>query len=215
MSQSASTTDSQEDSQSSMGPRHILVAEDEAILARGLVSELSSLGYEVIGPASNGRAAVELARKGDVDIAVLDIRMPEMTGLEAAKILYDEMDIPSIIVSAYSDHEYVAEATTLGVYGYLLKPVSLDDLKVAIPVAWGRFRERAILEDSVADLHQKLENRKVIEKAKGLLMKHLNLSEEDAMRKLQKQARDSRRPMADLAKSILDAQDVMGEDLFK
>lgn len=190
-------------------PKRILVAEDEHLLARGLANELQTLGYEVIGPAPNGRRAVEMASVDKPDLALLDIRMPEMDGLQTAKALYENFGVPIIIVSAYSDSQYIGEAVELGVFGYLLKPVNLDDLRASIPVAWSRFREKQNLTQSVTSLESKLESRKIIEKAKGLMMKHLGLDEEEAMRRLQKQARDSRRPMVELARAIIDTQDLL------
>src|SRR5690606_32596052 len=112
--------------------------------------------------------------------------------------------VGGVILSAYSDSTYIDSAASMGVFGYLFEPVNLDDLRVTLPVAWSRYLEQIRLAGEVQDLESKLENRKLVERAKGLLMKHLNLSEEEAMRRLQKQARDSRRPMAELAKAILD-----------
>ncbi len=193
-------------------PRRILVAEDEHLLARNLCNELTGLGYDVIGPAPNGRRAIELASVERPDMALLDIRMPEMDGLEAGRVLYQQMHVPIVILSAYSDSAYVDSAAGIGVFGYLLKPINLDDLRVTLPVAWGRFLEQTRLVGEVHTLEEKLENRKIIERAKGLIMKHLNLSEEEAMRRLQKQARDSRRPMVELAKAILDTQGLLNID---
>jgi len=192
--------------------RKIIVGEDEHLLARNLCNELIALGYEVIGPAPNGRRVIELAAVERPDLALLDIRMPEMDGLAAGKLLYDEMKVPIVILSAYSDSHYVDTAASTGVFGYLLKPVNLDDLRVTLPVAWSRYLQESRLTHELVDLETKLENRKVIERAKGLIMKHLGLSEEEAMRRLQKQARDARRPMAELAKAILDTQDILHVD---
>lgn len=192
-----------------MHPRTILVAEDEHLLAQHLEADLKELGYEVIGPASNGRRAVELARKHHPDMALLDLRMPEMDGFEAAEILYNEQATPIVVVSAYSDREYVERMQKLGVFGYLLKPVSLDELRVTIGVSWGRYRQQVDLSGQVSSLERKLEERKVIERAKGVIMQTLGISEPEAMRRLQKQARDSRRPMAELAKAVLDAHGIL------
>lgn len=187
----------------------ILVAEDEHLLARNMQAELEDIGYTVVGPAPNGRKAVELAREHRPDLALLDMRMPEMDGLEAGKIIYEELHIPIVVVSAYSDREFVDSASQIGVFGYLLKPVSLDTLRVSISVAWKRFVEKQELANEVGQLEKKLEERKVIERAKGLIMEQLRLSEADAMRRLQKQARDSRRPMVDLARSVIEAHDLL------
>ncbi|QDU34449.1 putative transcriptional regulatory protein pdtaR [Poriferisphaera corsica] len=189
--------------------RTVIIAEDEHLLARSLCEELTGLGYEVLGMASNGRKVIDLAREKRPDIALLDLRMPEMTGLEAAKVLYEEMGIPVMIVSAYSDREYVEAAGDLGVIGYLLKPVSADTLRVSMTVAWQRYLEKRKAELECALLEKRLADRKLIERAKGLIMQNLGLSESEAMRRLQKQSRDTRRPMAELAQAVIDAQELM------
>lgn len=190
-------------------PASVLVAEDELLLAQSIESDLNELGCQVIGPASNGRKAVDLAREHRPELALLDMRMPEMDGLVATDELWTKMNIPVVILSAYSDREYVERATVLGVFGYLLKPVSLDDLRVTLAVAWSRFQAHSGLAQNVTLLERRLEDRKIIERAKGILMQNLSLSEPEAMRRLQKQARDSRRPMIELAKSLLDAQGLL------
>lgn len=190
-------------------PQRILIAEDELLLARSLVSDLSELGFSVIGPAPNGKQAIDLARVQRPDIALMDVRMPQMDGLTAAEILFHELNIPVIILSAYSDPAYVQAGTRVGVFGYLLKPASHDDLRVTLAVAWNRFLSHHRMTGEVSDLRLRLEHRKIVERAKGLLMQHTGLSEEEAMRTLQRKARDARRPMVDLAKSIIDAHMVM------
>lgn len=204
-----SENDPKESSDKTDLPGSVLVAEDELLLAQSIESDLNELGCQVIGPASNGRKAVELARENRPELALLDMRMPEMDGLAAADELWKKMQIPVVILSAYSDREYVERATGLGVFGYLLKPVSLDDLRVTLAVAWSRYRAHSDLAKDVSELEQRLEDRKIIERAKGILMQNLSLSEPEAMRRLQKQARDSRRPMVELAKSLLDAQGLL------
>ncbi|MEO0587959.1 MAG: response regulator, partial [Planctomycetota bacterium] len=184
-------------------------AEDEALLARQLIAELTQLGLDVVGPASNGVRAVELAREHKPDLALLDIRMPEMDGLEAARILKDELDIPAIFVSAYSDREFVNNASNLGAMAYLLKPISVESLRVTLQVSWTRHLERDSLADEITALNRKLEDRKIIERAKGLIMHRLGLNESEAMRRLQKQSRDSRRPMVELARSVIDAEELL------
>ena len=165
-------------------PVKVLVAEDELLLAQSLEADLQELSCEVIGPAPNGRRAIEMAKDTRPDIALLDMRMPEMDGLAAAEVLWKEMHIPIVVLSAYSDREYVERATDLGVFGYLLKPVSLDDLRVTLSVAWARYRAQTGLTDNVAELKQRLEDRKVVERAKGILMENLSISEPEAMRRL-------------------------------
>ncbi|WP_432797347.1 ANTAR domain-containing response regulator [Poriferisphaera sp. WC338] len=191
------------------GLRNVLIAEDEHLLARNLSEELEGLGYNVLGLASNGKKAIEMAEEQRPDMVLLDLRMPEMSGLEAASILYQKMGIPVLIISAYSDKSYVDEANHIGVFGYLLKPVGTDALRVAMSVAWRRFNDQQKLADEVVLLEKKLTERKVIERAKGLIMMNLNLSESEAMRRLQKQSRDTRKPMVELAQAVIDAQELM------
>lgn len=189
----------------------MLVAEDEHLLARGLANDLTELGFEVFGPASNGQKALDLARERRPDIALLDIRMPVMDGLTAAQTLYQEHNIPVVILSAYSDPPYLRAGKRVGVFGYLLKPATLDELRVTLAISWARYLDQERLAEEVTGLQTKLEERKIIEKAKGILMKQLGVSEDQAMRTLQKQARDSRRPMAELAQAVLDASSVMDQ----
>lgn len=193
-------------------PRSVLVAEDEALLARSLRADLDALGMTVIGPASDGRKAIELAREERPDIALLDLRMPEVDGLQASKVLGGEMGIPTVVISGYSDSEYVETASQNGVYAYLLKPVSIESLRVTMRVAWRRYVDQVGLRGEVDSLNRRLEERKIIERAKGLIMERLGLSESDAMRRLQKQARDARRPMVELAKSVIEAQELLDQD---
>ena len=190
-------------------PESILVAEDEHLLARDLTHQLTELGHRVVGPASNGQAAVELARKHQPDLAMLDIRMPQMDGIEAGRTIYLELGIPVLVLSAYSDQVYVDACKELGVFGYLLKPTEPEELRITVQVAWSRFCEQKGLSNKVQMLERKLEERKLIERAKGLLMTKLQLSEPEAMKRLQKQARDTRRPMVELARSILDTEQMM------
>lgn len=189
--------------------KRILLADDEHLLAANLAQNLTSLGMQVIGPAANGQQAIELAKIHQPQLALLDIRMPVMDGLTAAQTLFCQMNVPVVILSAYSDAEYLDAGTRIGVFGYLLKPVTLDELRVALAVAWSRSQQHSQLRHEVQELKTSLENRKVIEKAKGLLMQKLGLSEDQAMKRLQKQARDSRRKLIDLAQAILQANELL------
>ena len=189
-------------------PRSVLVADDEHLLARNLANDLSELGYTVVGPARNGLVAIELARLHKPDIVLMDIRMPELDGLEATKVIFEELGIPVVILSAFSDPAYLRAGVKIGVFGYLLKPITLDELRVSLTLAWSRYITHKSLSSEVESLKLKLEQRKIIEKAKGLMMRTMNITEDEAMRALQKQARDLRKPMADLAKSILDADEL-------
>ncbi|MBI4545599.1 MAG: response regulator [Gemmatimonadetes bacterium] len=181
----------------------VLIADDEAIHNLSLTSQLEMLGHQVVATASNGREAVELARSTKPDLAILDIRMPIMTGPEAAQEITGERPIPIIILSAYSDARTVEEATRAPVFHYLVKPVEADDLAPAIAVAHARFEEWLDAKRQRDLLELKLEERKIIERAKGLLMETRGLSERDAYRFLQKTSQDKNTPMVELARKIL------------
>lgn len=183
--------------------RRVLVAEDEHLLAMSLRADLEALGYAVIGPVGTGRQALELADAQKPDLALLDLRMPEIDGLQAADVIYRRYGVPVVIVSAHSEQEHVAACAELGVFGYLIKPITRDDLRVTLAVAWSRFNEHRSLHNEVEHLNHKIEERKLIERAKGLLMQHEGLNEPDAMRRLQKMARNSRQNMATVAREII------------
>lgn len=189
-----------------------LIADDEALHNLALTSQLEALGHEVIATAANGREAVELAREKRPDMAVLDIRMPVMTGPDAAKKIHEERPIPIIILSAYSDRRTVEEATRSPVFHYLVKPVDPDDLAPAIAVARARFGEWSNALKDRDTLQHKLDERKVLERAKGLLMQTRGISEQEAYRFLQKTSQDRNTPMIDLARKILLAAPLLQKD---
>jgi response regulator NasT len=193
-------------------PSRLLVADDEHLVASGLASNLAELGYEVAGPAADGEEAIRLCAEVRPDMALLDIRMPRKNGLEAAEIIYGEMGIPVIILSAYSDPDYVTESNRVGIFGYLLKPVTQDQLRVAVEVAWGRYVRAASLDTEVSSLKQRLEQRKVIEQAKWVLVKRRGVEEPEAMRLLQRQARNSRRTLVEIARSVLENEALLTGD---
>ncbi|HUE77039.1 MAG TPA: response regulator [Longimicrobiales bacterium] len=180
-----------------------LIADDEALHNLALTSQLEALGHEVVATASNGKEAVELAREKKPDVAVLDIRMPVMTGPEAAHQIHQERPIPIIILSAYSDNRTVEEATRSPIFHYLVKPVDPDDLAPAISVAKARFDEWTKARAERDALQLKLDERKTLERAKGILMETRGMTEQEAYRFLQKTSQDKNTPMIDLAKKIL------------
>ena len=180
-----------------------LIADDEALHNLALTSQLEALGHEVVATASNGKEAVELARDKKPDVAVLDIRMPVMTGPEAAHQIHQERPIPIIILSAYSDNRTVEEATRSPIFHYLVKPVDPDDLAPAISVAKARFDEWTKARAERDTLQLKLDERKTLERAKGILMETRGMTEQEAYRFLQKTSQDKNTPMIDLAKKIL------------
>ncbi|HLU25675.1 MAG TPA: response regulator [Longimicrobiales bacterium] len=190
----------------------VLIADDEALHNLSLTSQLESLGHQIVATASNGREAVELARETKPDLAILDIRMPGMTGPEAAHQIAADRPIPIIILSAYSDERTVEEATRSPIFHYLVKPVDPDDLGPAIAVARARFEEWMEARRQRDQLEIKLEERKIIERAKGLLMDTRGLSEREAYRFLQKTSQDKNTPMVELARKILLAAPLLQKD---
>ncbi|MEX0892523.1 MAG: response regulator [Gemmatimonadota bacterium] len=190
----------------------VLIADDEALHNLALKSQLETLGHEVVATAANGREAVQLARETEPDLAFLDIRMPTMTGPEAAHEIAAERAIPMIILSAYSDTRTVEEATRAPIFHYLVKPVDPDDLAPAIAVARARFAEWHSARKDRDMLEMRLEERKIVERAKGLLMESRGLSEKDAYRFLQKTSQDKNTPMVDLARKILLAAPLLQRD---
>jgi len=194
-----STVDSQ-----IVGPRRVLIADDEHLIATGLVSMLTELGCEVIGPASNGQAAIDLARENTPDMALLDIRMPIMDGLTAARTIWGELRIPVVILSAYSDPENVELSTNIGVFAYLLKPADRDALRVTLSVAWSRSRSSLDQTDRIVQLEKNLAQRRVVEQAKWKLVERFGITEAEAHRRLQSAARNNRSPLAEVAVRVIE-----------
>jgi len=185
-------------------PVTVLVADDESLMATGLASSLKSLGFEIIGPATNGREAIDLALDQDPDIALLDIRMPEVDGLEVARTLWEEHGIPSIIVSAFSDKKYIEEAQASGVFGYMLKPVSTDNLRVTISIAWARALSQEEQAKRIEQLETTLTHRRIVEQAKWKLIETNGWTEAEAHTRLQREARNNRRKLIDVANEVLE-----------
>ncbi len=190
-------------------PERILIADDEHLVAAGLRAQLVELGYSVIGPASDGVQAIELARQHQPDLALLDIRMPRMDGITAAEIISNELVIPVVMVSAYSDPDYLRSCNQFRTYGYVLKPVPQAGLRVTIEIAWGRWLDSLAQQQEVNRLTARLEDRKFIEQAKWVLVKRKGISEPDAMRLLQRHARNNRRPLVDVAKSLIENEELI------
>jgi AmiR/NasT family two-component response regulator len=191
-------------------PGKLLVADDEHLVASGVSGNLRELGYEVVGPAADGDEAIDLCRLHRPDMALLDIRMPKKDGLAAAEILFRRMGIPVMIFSAYSDPEYVTTGNRIGVFGYLLKPVTPDQMRVGISVAWGRFLDHSNQNSEITTLKERLEHRKIIEQAKWLIVKRKGIDEPEAMKLLQKQARNNRRTLVDVSRSLLENDNLLG-----
>ncbi|MCB1301157.1 MAG: response regulator, partial [Tetrasphaera sp.] len=173
----------------------IVVAEDEALIRLDLVEMLGEAGYDVVGQASNGEQAVELAVQTRPDLVIMDVKMPVMDGLAAADEIGKQRLCPVIMLTAFSQTELVERARDAGVMAYIVKPFTAADLAPAINIALSRWSELKELEKEVADLGEALETRKAVERAKGVLMKKLKLSEAEAFRWIQKTAMDRRMGM--------------------
>lgn len=181
----------------------IVIAEDEALIRLDLAEMLEDAGYEVVAQVGDGAAAVEAIREHRPDLAIMDIKMPEMDGLTAAKTVGEEKIAPVVMLTAFSDKDLVERARDAGVMAYVVKPFSIDDLRPAIAIARSRWEEWQALTAEVADLADRLETRKVVDRAKGILMKQLKLSEQDAFRWIQKTAMDRRLGMKEVAEAVI------------
>jgi response regulator NasT len=182
---------------------HILIAEDEAIPRMGLREMLQDQGYVVVGEASEGKTAVELARQLKPDLVIMDIMMPEMDGIAASQLLSAERIAPVLLVTAYNDRELVERAKDAGVFSYVTKPFTEHQLVPQIELALARFREFQALVKEVGDARQALETRKVVERAKGVLMRTQNVDEAEAYRRIQRLSMNNRRSMREIAEAIL------------
>ena len=181
----------------------ILVAEDETIIRLDLRELLERAGFEVCAEARDGLEAVELARSEQPDLAVLDVKMPGLDGIEAARRILDERPIPIVMVTAYEQDELVSRAVEAGVFGYLVKPFREQDLLPAIRTARARYEELTALREQADSLAEALASRKAIEKAKGLLMEREGLTEQDAFARLRKASQLSGRPMRVVADALI------------
>jgi len=186
-----------------MERKRIIIADDESLIRLDLREMLTNLDYLVVGEAGDGASAVKLARDLQPDIVLMDIKMPDMDGIEAATILAEERVAPVLLISAYSQQELVQRAREAGVAGYLVKPFRESDLVPAIEIALARFGELLTLQHEVDDLTQALETRKVVDRAKGILMNANTLSETEAFRRIQKMSMDNRRSMRAVAEAII------------
>jgi len=179
----------------------ILVAEDETIIRLDLVEMLTESGYEVVAQAENGAVAVELAKLHKPDLAILDVKMPEMDGITAAEQIISIA--PVLMLTAFSHRDLIERARDAGVMAYVVKPFSINDLLPAIEIAISRHRQMKSLESEVADLYDRLETRKIIDRAKGILMKAMNLSEPESFNWIQKTAMDRRISMKQVAQAVI------------
>jgi response regulator NasT len=181
----------------------VVIAEDEAIIRLDLKETLEEEGYDVVGETGRGDQAVELVREHRPDVAILDIKMPGLDGLEAARLISDERICPVLVLTAFSQREVVEQARDAGALAYLVKPFQKSDLIPAIEVAIGRFRELQSLSGEVDALEEQLESRKLIDRAKGVLMDECGMREQDAFTFIQRTAMSQRTKMRDVAERIL------------
>lgn len=192
-----------------MEPLRILIADDESIRLLSLRAQLSALGHRVVAEASTGEEAVALADRWRPDLAIFDIKMPLMDGIEAAERITQARPIPIILLTAYSEAQLVERAAQANISAYLMKPVSEEDLLPAITLALARFKQFQALRQEVADLREAMEARKLIERAKGILMRRLNLTEDEAFRRLQRQSQEGNRKLAQVAEAIIVADQML------
>ena len=179
----------------------ILVAEDEALIRMDLIEMLREAGYDVVAEATNGEEAIALANEHKPDLCILDVKMPVLDGISAAEKII--AIAPVLILTAFSQRELVERARDAGVMAYVVKPFSIGDLIPAIEIAISRHTQMKSLAEEVADLHERLETRKVIDRAKGILMKALNLSEPEAFSWIQRAAMDRRLTMKEVAQAVI------------
>src|SRR3954449_7630741 len=185
-------------------PRRVVIAEDEALIRMDLAEMLAEEGYDVVGQAADGARAIELAEEQRPDLVILDVKMPVLDGIAAAERIARDRIAPVVMLTAFSQRDLVERARDAGAMAYLVKPFSQTDLVPAIEMAVSRFAELALLEAEVADLTERLETRKAVERAKSVLMEQLSLSEPEAFRWIQKTAMDLRLSMRQVADGVVE-----------
>lgn len=183
----------------------IVLADDESLIRMDLREMLTEVGHEIVGEAANGQEAVELVRGLKPDCVIMDVKMPVMDGLEAANIIGAEELAPVLLLTAYSQEDIVAKAKESGVIGYLVKPIREEQLFPALEIAVSRFAEMKQLNSELADLKESLETRKLLDRAKGILMTAHGMTEQEAYRKMQQFSMAKRITLKQLAESIIDA----------
>lgn len=184
--------------------RTVIVAEDESLIRMDVIETLRDNGFTVVGEAGDGEKAVELAREHTPDVVVMDVKMPLLDGISAAEILSKEKICPVVLLTAFSQRELVERATEAGALAYVVKPFGPNDLIPAIEIALSRYQQLAALEDEVADLADRLETRKVLDRAKGILNDTMGLTEPEAFRWIQKASMDRRLTMREVAQTVVD-----------
>ncbi|MCR2043821.1 ANTAR domain-containing response regulator [Anaerosalibacter massiliensis] len=184
--------------------KKIVIAEDEPITRMDIAEILTEAGYDVVGMASDGFDAVEMCKNLKPDLVLMDIKMPLLDGLKASRVLLEEKIVSCVVIlTAYSTREFINEAKSIGIMGYVVKPVNEKNLLPAIEIAIAKDEEINYMKESIEKAKEDLKARKLIEKAKGILMKKGNITEEEAYNMIRKLSMDKRAPMKDIAKAII------------
>ncbi len=191
-----------------MAQTRLVIADDESLIRMNLKETLVGLGYLVVGEAGDGVTAINLARSLRPDLVIMDIKMPKLDGIQAAEVLTQERIAPVLLLTAYNDRELVHRARDAGVIAYLVKPFREADLLPAIEIAIARFKELRSLDKQLGDLQEAMETRKIVERAKGLLMETQGLSEAEAFRRIQQLSMNTRKPMKEIAQALLLANQI-------
>lgn len=189
--------------ETTVNPVQVVIADDESIIRMDLREMLTNLGYDVVGEASDGRTALDLTHRLRPDLVILDIKMPDMDGIEAAEHISEERLAPVVLLTAYSERHLVERAKGAGVAGYLVKPFRESELTPVIELALARFNDLQQLTEEVVQLKEALETRKLIERAKGILMEVHGLKEADAFSRMRRTSMDNRKSMREVAEAIL------------
>jgi len=187
----------------------VLIAEDEPLVLDMVAEQLRHLGHRVVAEATDGEEAVNLYLDARPDLVIMDIKMPKLNGLAASRAIMEQAPVPIILLTAYTDDAFIEEADAVGVMDYLVKPVAEHDLIPAIRLALSHFEQLQSLRHEIEDLREALETRKLVERAKGILMRRLNLTEEEAFSRIQRQARNRQAKMRDIAGAIIAADEIM------
>jgi response regulator NasT len=193
-----------------MTSTRVLICEDEGLTALRLQATLKNLGYEVVGEARDGEEAVAAAARLQPDAILMDVRMPRLDGISATERIMSARPTAIVMITAYSERELVERALQAGASGYLVKPVSDDQIEPALRIALSRFGELSELQHEVHDLKEALEARKVVERAKGILMRRFEIAEDEAYKRLQKMSRDRRQSLKATAEQLIAAADLLG-----
>ncbi|MBD3688698.1 response regulator [Nanchangia anserum] len=184
--------------------RTVLVAEDETLIRLDIVETLTEAGYDVVAEVGDGEAAVEKARELEPDLCVMDVKMPKMDGIEAAEQITESLPCAVVMLTAFSQRELVERARDAGAMAYVVKPFTPNDLLPAVEIAVSRSQEIQALEDEIADISERLETRKAVDRAKGLLMENMDMTEPEAFRWIQKTSMNRRLSMREVAQAVIE-----------